>query len=46
MTYLDLEAEAIAKSDLQLLFPKTDSVAIAPTAIGKNEQAVGIRVVI
>ncbi len=45
MTYLDLKAEAVAKGDLQLLFPKADSVTIAPTAIGENEQAVGIRVV-
>ena len=45
MTYLDLKTEAVAKGNLQLLFPKADSVAIAPTAIGENEQAVGIRVV-
>ena len=45
MTYLDLKVEAVAKGDLQLLFPKADSVAIAAAAIGENEQAVGIRVV-
>ena len=45
MTYLDLKAEAVANSNLQLLFPKAGSVAIASAAIGENEQAVGIRVV-
>ena len=45
MTYLDLKVEAVAKGDLQLLFPKADSVAIAPAAIGENEQSVGIRIV-
>ena len=45
MAYLDLKAEAVTKGDLQLLFPKTDSVAVASAAIGKNEHAVSIRVV-
>ena len=37
MTYFDLQAETVAKTNLQLLFPKPDSVAIASTTIGKNE---------
>ena len=45
MTNLDLKAESVAKSNLQLLFPKADSVAIAAAAISENEQSVGIRVV-
>ena len=45
MTYLDLKAEAVAKSDLQLLLPKAVSIAIAPATIGKNEQAIGIWIV-
>lgn len=45
MTYLDLKAEAVAKSDLQLLFPEADSVSITPAAIGENKKTVGIRVV-
>ena len=45
MTYFDLQAEAAAKTDLQLLFPKPDSVAIASTTIGQNEQTIGIRIV-
>ena len=45
MTYLDLKAEAVAKSSLQLCLPKADSVSIASAAISKYEQLVGIRVV-
>ena len=37
MTYFNLQPKAVAKTDLQLLFPKPDSVAIASTTIGKNE---------
>jgi len=35
----------VAKGDLQLLFPKADSIAIASTVISEDEQSVGISVV-
>ncbi len=45
MTDFDLKAEAIAKGDLQLMFPQACSVAIASAAIGKYEQAIGMGIV-
>ena len=42
MADLDLEAEAIAEGDMDLMFLQTSSVAIAPATIGKDKQAVGI----
>jgi hypothetical protein len=46
MADLYLKTEAIAELDTQSMFPQTGPVAIAPTAIGKDEQAVGIRIVV
>ena len=45
MAYFDLKTKVVAKCNLQLLFPKADSVAIASTGISENKQTVGIRVV-
>ena len=41
VAYFDLKAEGVAKSNLQLLFPKADSVAIASTTISENTQPIG-----
>lgn len=45
MTHLDQKADTVAESNLQLMFPKANSVAIASAAISKNEQPVGFGIV-
>ena len=45
MADLDLNTEAVAEGELQLMFPQADSIAIASAAIGKDKQAIGIGIV-
>ena len=46
MTDLHLKTKAIAESDMQFMFPQSGPVAIAPAAIGKYEQTVGIWIMV
>ncbi len=45
MADFDLKAKAVAEGNMELMFPQASPVAIASTAIGKDEQAVGIGIV-
>ena len=46
MTDLHTKPIAITKSDLKLIFPQTRAIAIAASAVSKNEQMIGIGIVI
>ena len=46
MAYFYLNTEAVAEADIELVFPKTNPVSIASTAIGKDKQTIGMGIVI
>lgn len=45
MADLDMTPESVAKGDLELMFPQAGSVAVASTAISKDEQSIGVWIV-
>lgn len=46
MTDLYLKTETITESHMKTMFPQTGPVSIATAAVGKNEQAVRIWIVV